>query len=392
MFLFSANKFTKGYINIDIEGFFVERFFNLCSNEGIKLWGTQKNRKGVYSTYIAVQDFKKIKTIAKNTKSIIKIRKKKGIPFLIEKYKRRKVFIFLFFIIISTILTLSNFVWNIEIEGNSAIQQNEILELLNQNGIKIGAFKRKINTNIITEKIKLSDSRISWIGIELEGTNAKISIVEAIPKPEILDENELCDIVAEKDGIITQIDVTNGTAIVQVGDIVEKGNKLIAGWMEGKYTGVRYMHATGRVLAKVWYSEEKEEKFEKVEKVQTHNVENKYGISINKKTINLYKTLSKFEKYDTMETKNKLRLFNNFYLPIELKKVTNYEYIEEPKVYSEEELQDIIIKDLEEKLKDKIENKEIINRNVITEKTDTGLRVRLIYEVTEEIGIEQKLV
>ena len=38
------------------------------------------------------------------------------------------------------------------------------------------------------------------------------------------------------------------------GDVVQKGTILIGGWIEGKYTGTRYVHAKGEVEAKVWYS------------------------------------------------------------------------------------------------------------------------------------------
>ena len=39
----------------------------------------------------------------------------------------------------------------------------------------------------------------------------------------------------------------------------------------------------------------------------------------------MFKTLPKFEKYDTIETCNSVKIFSNFYLPIELIKRTNYE-------------------------------------------------------------------
>lgn len=162
--------------------------------------------------------------------------------------------------------------------------------------------------------------------------------------------------------------------------------------MEGKYTGVRYMHATGDIEAKVWYIKEKTENLVQQEKVRTNLKENKYALILNKNTINFCKTISKFEKYDTMETKNKIRILNNFYLPIEIKKITNYEYKYEQRKYTAEQLQEKIVQELEEQMKNDIENKRIINRSVITEPNETSLKVKLIYEVVEKIGVEQKMV
>ncbi len=392
MVLTKKNNFIKGYLQIEIEGFYIERFFNACTKQGIELWGTKRKNNTSIITNIKIDDFRGIRNIARKTQCSMKIKRKKGIPFIIRKYKNRKVFIFLFFILILSIFTLSNFVWNIEIEGNNIISSEEILEELNKNGIKQGELKYKINIQKVIEKMRLNDERISWIGIKIDGTNAKVNIVEAVAKPDILDENEYCDIVASKDGIITKINVTNGTELVKEGDVVERGRKLIGGWMEGKYTGVRYMHASGNIEAKVWYIREKTESFIQQEKVKTNEVENKYALTLNKKTINFYKTISKFKKYDTMETKNKIKILNNFYLPIEFKKITNYEYRYEQKQYTVEQLQEKIIQELEEQMKNDIENKQIVNRNIIAEPTEKELKVKLIYEVIEKIGVEQKLV
>ena len=152
------------------------------------------------------------------------------------------------------------------------------------------------------------------------------------------------------------------------------------------------MHASGEVEAKVWYIQERTESLIQQEKIKTNAEENKYALTLNKNTINFYKTISKFEKYDTMETKNKIRILNNFYLPIEFKKITNYEYRYEQKQYTVEQLKEKIIQELEEQMKSDIENKQIVNRNIIAEHTETEVKVKLIYEVIEKIGVEQKLV
>ncbi len=392
MFPKIKNNFIKGYIQVEIEGFYIERFFNICAKEGIKLWGTRRKNSTSVITNIDLENFKKIRKISKKTQCKIKIKRKRGVPFFIKKYKNRKVFVFLFFSLIAIIIGLSNFIWNIEVVGNVNISSDEIINELNDNGIRQGVFKYKIDTNKVIEKMRLKDDRISWIGIKIEGTNVRVSIVETVKKPEILDESEYCDVIAKKEGIITKISVTNGTALKQVGDVVENGEKLIGGWMEGKYTGVRYMHASGEVEAKVWYISEKEENYIQQEKRETQNTENKYGIILNKKTINFYKRLSKFEKYDTIETKNKIKISNNFYLPIEFKKVTNYEYRFNKKEYTQDTLQEKIVNELEEQMKGDIEGKQIVNRNVNIEPTESGLKIKLIYEVIESIGVEQKLV
>lgn len=98
--------------------------------------------------------------------------------------------------------------------------------------------------------------------------------------------------------------------------------------MEGKYTGMRPVHAQGEVWAKVWYSQKEKFYFQQIEKSFTGKEEKKYEIKFNNFQINLYKTLSKFEKYDTIKENKKCKIFSNFYLPLEVTMIKNCEYVE----------------------------------------------------------------
>ena len=66
-----------------------------------------------------------------------------------------------------------------------------------------------------------------------------------------------------------KINANTGTAMVQPGDIVKNGTLLIAGWMEGKYTGTRFTRATGDVEALVWYTEKAEVKYKEMKTEKT---------------------------------------------------------------------------------------------------------------------------
>ena len=114
--------YVKGYLRIKIEGFYTERFLNICTKEKIRLWQVKRKNNIIVETNILTEDFKKLKKIAKKTRSRIRIESKNGVPFIVKKYKNRKVFIFLFFAVMISIFTLSRFIWNIEIFGNDKIR------------------------------------------------------------------------------------------------------------------------------------------------------------------------------------------------------------------------------------------------------------------------------
>lgn len=382
--------FFVGYVYVSVEGFFIERFINICRNKNIVLQDLHRENNAYIKFKLLKSDFKEIRHIAKSAKCKVKIEKKKGMPFFINKYRKRKIFAVAIVAIAIFIFVLTKFIWNIEVKGNENISKEEILNMVKEYGISIGSYKSKINPEEISNLIRLQRDDLAWIGISMKGTNAIITIKEAIEKPEIIDKDEICNIVANKNAIISKIIVQNGTAVVEVGDEVKEGDLLVEGIMRGEHTGDRYVHAEATVYGKIICEKEKKESFLQNEKIKTGNIEYKNKICINNFKINLSKGVSKFENYDTIVASKKMRLFSNFYFPIEIQTTTNEEFFIEEKKYEEEELKEKILKELEDELEVeyqisnyKEENKE---RKIVVTPSSDGITVKLIYELQEEIG------
>lgn len=392
MFVQPILNYFTGYVKIKVEGLFLERFINICVSKKILLMDIKREKSTIMYANVGIADYKKLKQVARKTKSKIKIQRKKGLPFTIKKYRKRKIFGILFVVIIALLIVSSNYIWNIEISGNVKITNQEILQSLEESGIKVGLSKNDIDINAVISKIRLDREDIAWIGITVKGTNAIVKIKEAAKAPEVIDENKFCNIVANKTGMITKINVQNGTANVKVGDIVEEGDILVNGYLEGKYTGTRYVHGAATVEAKIWYTKKEKAMLKQQIPVQTGNEEKKYSIKFKKNQINLFKTLSKFEKYDTINENKKIILFSNFYLPIEVVKITNKEYVLQDVTYTNEEQTQILTKKLKKELLEEIgEQKNIVNVNVNTYSQDEAVEVEVTYEVLENIGVEQEM-
>lgn len=393
MFIKVIISYIIGYVRIVVEGYYIERFINICTNNKIPIWNLKKNKNVSLFANVGIGDFKEICRIAKKTKCKVKIKKKKGLPFIFHKYKKRKIFLILLFIVIVLIMLSSNFVWNVDIVEENNQNLENIRQDIESAGLEIGKFKSSINTKEIINKIRLQRDDIAWMGIELKGTNAIVKIVKATNKPEIINEEEYCSIVSNKTGIITKINAQSGIANVKVGDTVKEGDVLINGWVEGKYTGIRYVHAKGEIQAKVWYTEYQKIPYNTTERIQTGNIENKYAIKFNNFKINLFKRLSKFEIYDTIETESKFRIFSDFYLPISIVKIENKEVNTQEKNYTVSEATNVGIQDLQAKLDEKIENKDmIVNKNINTYENVDSIDIYVTYEVLENIGTNEKIV
>ncbi len=385
-------QYISGYVDIIIEGYYIERFINICTNKNILLWNLKRENSTTLHASIDIKNFKELKKICKTTKCKIKIKNKRGLPFVIKKYKKRKVFVGLLLILILIIIVLSNFIWNIEVEGNVNIPKEDILNIAKEEGLEIGKFKGNIDNKEVINKIRLERDDIAWVGVDIKGTNAIIKIVEADKKPEIVNEEEYCNIVADKDAIITKVSAQNGTPLVKKGDVVKKGDIIVAGWFEGKYTGNRYVHAQADITAKVWYTNTQKVELQEIQKQYTENSETKYSVKINNFEINFSKSLPKFEKYDTIEENKKLKLFSDFYLPFELVEHKYNEYKEIVVIHSIEEAKQIGIDRAAEELKETLKDKKVLDKQVNVKSESNYIEVQVTYEVEENIGIEEKIV
>ena len=168
--------FFSGYVTIVIEGFFVERFINICKNNNIVMLDIERQNSTYLKVKILKSDFKDIRHIAKKTKCKIKIDKKYGLPFFVNKYRKRKIFAVAILVIAIFIFISTKFVWNIEINGNEKISKEEINALISEFGISKGILKKDIDTEKISNSIRLERDDISWIGISIKGTNVIVNI------------------------------------------------------------------------------------------------------------------------------------------------------------------------------------------------------------------------
>jgi len=385
--------YLLGFVNITVEGFFVERFINNCINNKIFLWSIKRKNSTLLTVNVNIYNFKKIHKIARKTKCKVKINSKKGLPIILHRYRKRKLLLLLSIPIALLIMISSTYIWNIEIIGIQNININELIHQLNEEGISIGNSKLSINSKRVIENIRLKRNDIAWLSIDMKGTNVIVTVVEAEEKPNIINKDEYCNIVATQSGIVTKITADNGTAVVKVGDIVEKGDILIGGYMEGKYTGKRNVHAKGEVEARIWYTKKVTSGFTREIKEETGIKEEKYSININNFKINLYKSIPNFENCDTIIESNKIKLFSNFYLPIEITKTTYIEKKSKKITYGTEELKQILIKELEKQfLDDGINKLNVVNKVVnFSYKENKELELEMTYEVETNIGVEEKI-
>ena len=116
----------SGYVKIQLEGYFVERFLNLALNQKITIWDIRRMQDGRIIAKVTPKEFKYLRKIARTTNCRVKILKKSGIPFLIIKYRKRKIFVIFILVAIISVCVYNSYIWQVDIIGDFSIPIEEI--------------------------------------------------------------------------------------------------------------------------------------------------------------------------------------------------------------------------------------------------------------------------
>lgn len=247
MFLIRLFRFLTGYILFSGSGGFPERFLNLCAKNGISIWDA-KSTDGRLKAKTNLAGYKKIRLPAKRSGMKIRMIEKRGLPFLLQPYRKRKG-ILVGILLSAAVLTLLNAtVWTISVEGNENFTEEQILDLAESYGIRPGAFKKNIDIKAIREDIKSTVDGINWFSINMNGCHVSLRVSETQGKNEIIDRQTPCNIVSDVDGEVLKLDAYEGTAALRPGSAVTKGDLLIGGVIEKSDGSASFVHARGTAI------------------------------------------------------------------------------------------------------------------------------------------------
>ena len=137
-------QWINGYIKIKISKDNQERFINLCKNKKIVVKNIRTNCDCL-TFYIKPGSYFALKRIAKKTGNIPVIIDKSGLPFIIQRFYRRKGIVLGMMFCIFILYISSLFLWEIKVYGNSSYSSLTLKRFLRQNGIYEGMLIKNIN-------------------------------------------------------------------------------------------------------------------------------------------------------------------------------------------------------------------------------------------------------
>jgi similar to stage IV sporulation protein len=386
--------YLRGYVIIIVEGYFVEKFINICTRRQILLWDVVLQQDQAVTMKLSINGFKMLRPIARKTKCRVRLLSKIGLPFVFNRYRRRKAFFAGALLFILSVYAMTSFIWSVDITGNKELPAGELERALAGYGIRTGVLKYTIDTDKAASQMLLERKEITWISISVSGTRVKVDLRERIKIPEIIPNDVPCDVVATKDGMIKRVIATAGVEAVGEGDTVRKGQVLISGKIPLKEDEKKFklVHAMGSVPARTWYEETEPVVLSRVERLETGKVVHTYTLNLFSWKLDLLHRKPKFEEFRYSEEKKKLSVGENLVFPIEW--VTG-SYIEERPItahINEEDARNQAASAAYKRIQEKIpEGAGIVKKDIKFVQEENGTAAKVMVECVEDIGMSRKI-
>ena len=350
--------FTDNKIVISITGINTLRFINLLKQNNIRLFNI-KRMSDTTECVMFAKDFKKIKSLAKITGVRVRISKKNGPGFFIFNNRNRYFLVAGLIIFIIIILWSIQKIVKIEIRGNEYYASTEIYEFLTENNIDYGSAVKNISCKDI-EKLMLNHfDLLTFVSVHINGNTLIITVKENKTVKQEKEDETPCNLVATEDGVVVSIITRAGVPLVKAGDEVKRADVLVYSKIDyNKIMGENYGYETvcsdADILIRVnkEYKDIVNRKYEK--RVYTGRIQKVKGIKINNLYLTISKEKCKFKKYDTETTYSDDR-YGFKKMPVTYFYTTYREYELVESEYTDEELQNILEKKIDnyiEKLKE----------------------------------------
>ena len=175
-----------------------------------------------------------------------------GLPVLGERLLHRPGLLCGVVLGLCLLIAARTVVWEVEIEGNGQITQEELRAELAASGLSCGSFIPALDTDGVALALRRGDERIAYATVILSGTVARVQIREAVVPPATT--KAPADLVAACDGVITLPLAFEGECLVREGDVVRAGQVLVSGAIPMGERDVRITRAAGQILARTTHT------------------------------------------------------------------------------------------------------------------------------------------
>ncbi|WP_263620629.1 sporulation protein YqfD [Halobacillus yeomjeoni] len=383
----NQHDFFKGTMKIRVSGKLIAPFLQACTKRGCMISNISWVREDEILMTIRLNEWTTIRKLRKKYRCKVFILEGKGMPFIQKRMFQRTSLLMAFFIAVIFIFLLANTLWSIRVEGLTPELQANVEQKLKSYGVYPGRLTFGMNDpNEIQTKLLDDLPDLLWIGVNKRGTSYHLYGVEKIRHDTDLDLKP-ADLVAQKKGMIVKTFITQGRPLVEVNQIVKKGQRLAAGQLVEDED--IYVHAEGEVVAETWYKVEQNLPLQQVIELTDGTMSKEYRLRIGQMKLPLWGWWGESKKDLREEETTKKMSVLGWNLPVQIQVSTFYQIDHSTMKLSREKLQRLGIDTGRQSLKQTLEaDAEIMNEKVLHQRSENGkVKLILLFKVHENIAM-----
>ena len=160
----------------------------------------------------------------------------------------------------------------IPILGCEHVEIKDIQAILNNNKINGIILKNNINTINLQQEILKNNKGVSLCSVIIKGNTLIVNIKEKLHNTEYEEKDNFTPILSSFNGIITEVSVVQGTALVKVGQTVKIGQELVAPYVSDTSGNKLSVVPMADIKADVFYTVSEDIPNTKIEYVNTNEI------------------------------------------------------------------------------------------------------------------------
>lgn len=245
--------YLRGSVRLQCDSTAPERVLNLCAVHGIPFWDVRWQTAERFTLRTTRQGAARLEAVAAETGAALHRLEEHGAPLTLRRMRRRYVLWAALGLVLALAWYGGSFIWGFQVSGNHTVPTEEILRVLERNGVSVGTRSLSFDQETLRNHALLELDDLSWLTVNVKGCTAYVQVVERKRPPQPVPSGP-ANAVAACDGVVTQVEALDGHALVKKGDTVQAGQLLISGVRDGTFGGVRFMTGMGRVYARTWHT------------------------------------------------------------------------------------------------------------------------------------------
>lgn len=222
--------FFRGTIQVCITGIAPNQCINQFLHYGVMFYALGIQDSNCIVCTILQRDLSAANCAAAASQCQLKCLKKSGFTHCFRGLGRRPVLLGAMLFVLIGIALLPNFIWTLEVEGNETIPSEQILQQLEDIGIHFGTWIPAISNQQVKNKMLRRIPALQWLAVNCYGGKATVLVSERTQSEPVQRKYPVMNLIASRDGIISNVQVLNGFAQCTPGQAVRKGQLLISGY------------------------------------------------------------------------------------------------------------------------------------------------------------------